>query len=126
MVHSKTKLTPSEVMTGQNHSNHLLPIVDFQHPIVTASEYLATIRIAQQYYWDITKRNLVTAREKRDPEDFKRNPYNVGDFVLIKIMHPLKAGMKKATPKYEGPYRCLLYTSPSPRDLSTSRMPSSA
>ena len=24
------------------------------------------------------------------------------------------------------PYRCLLYTSPSPRDLSTSRMPSSA
>ena len=27
------------------------------------------------------------------------------------------------TPQYEG---CLLYTSPSPRDLSTSRMPSSA
>ena len=26
----------------------------------------------------------------------------------------------------EDPYRCLLYTSPSPRDLSTSRMPSSA
>ena len=25
-----------------------------------------------------------------------------------------------------GPYTCLLYTSPSPRDLSTSRMPSSA
>ena len=25
-----------------------------------------------------------------------------------------------------GPYACLLYTSPSPRDLSTSRMPSSA
>ena len=28
------------------------------------------------------------------------------------------------TPDY--PYLCLLYTSPSPRDLSTSRMPSSA
>ena len=26
----------------------------------------------------------------------------------------------------EWPYTCLLYTSPSPRDLSTSRMPSSA
>ena len=26
----------------------------------------------------------------------------------------------------KGPYGCLLYTSPSPRDLSTSRMPSSA
>ena len=27
---------------------------------------------------------------------------------------------------YGKPYTCLLYTSPSPRDLSTSRMPSSA
>ena len=27
---------------------------------------------------------------------------------------------------FEGPPSCLLYTSPSPRDLSTSRMPSSA
>ena len=27
---------------------------------------------------------------------------------------------------YNRPYICLLYTSPSPRDLSTSRMPSSA
>ena len=26
----------------------------------------------------------------------------------------------------DAPYTCLLYTSPSPRDLSTSRMPSSA
>ena len=31
------------------------------------------------------------------------------------------------SPELAGPYRsCLLYTSPSPRDLSTSRMPSSA
>ena len=30
-------------------------------------------------------------------------------------------GSRKSTP-----YACLLYTSPSPRDLSTSRMPSSA
>ena len=27
---------------------------------------------------------------------------------------------------YKAPHSCLLYTSPSPRDLSTSRMPSSA
>ena len=32
-------------------------------------------------------------------------------------------GMKAISGKY---YFCLLYTSPSPRDLSTSRMPSSA
>ena len=29
-------------------------------------------------------------------------------------------------PLYDTPITCLLYTSPSPRDLSTSRMPSSA
>ena len=29
-------------------------------------------------------------------------------------------------PSKDQPYYCLLYTSPSPRDLSTSRMPSSA
>ena len=33
--------------------------------------------------------------------------------------------MKKETAEIE-PMGCLLYTSPSPRDLSTSRMPSSA
>ena len=37
--------------------------------------------------------------------------------------NPIKAVPKK--PKEEAP-ACLLYTSPSPRDLSTSRMPSSA
>ena len=31
-----------------------------------------------------------------------------------------------STEKNRNIYRCLLYTSPSPRDLSTSRMPSSA
>ena len=33
---------------------------------------------------------------------------------------------KRLTRYQQDPYRCLLYTSPSPRDLSTSRMPSSA
>ena len=35
--------------------------------------------------------------------------------------HALEENLARA-----GPGRCLLYTSPSPRDLSTSRMPSSA
>ena len=38
-------------------------------------------------------------------------------------------GLKQITPSRalaEQHYGCLLYTSPSPRDLSTSRMPSSA
>ena len=34
--------------------------------------------------------------------------------------------LTKKFDKYDGDIICLLYTSPSPRDLSTSRMPSSA
>ena len=35
-------------------------------------------------------------------------------------------GGRQGVPGPQGPQGCLLYTSPSPRDLSTSRMPSSA
>ena len=38
----------------------------------------------------------------------------------------LDSAMKKSPEGFEQYFICLLYTSPSPRDLSTSRMPSSA
>ena len=47
--------------------------------------------------------------------------------AICKMLHKsaisAEHGRKKGTAKA---YSCLLYTSPSPRDLSTSRMPSSA
>ena len=43
------------------------------------------------------------------PYDFRPEIFDDVDFIHISHIHP-----------------CLLYTSPSPRDLSTSRMPSSA
>ena len=48
---------------------------------------------------------------------------------ITKAMEMVAASkMRKAQDRMEAarPYACLLYTSPSPRDLSTSRMPSSA
>ena len=43
------------------------------------------------------------------------------------IMHEIyHAGVAQKIPCYFRDWTCLLYTSPSPRDLSTSRMPSSA
>ena len=75
---------------------------------------------------------------------------NILDFVMVgsndykkssefydAILEPLKLKKTVTTEKYIGYahssdpdktlfYVCLLYTSPSPRDLSTSRMPSSA
>ena len=59
----------------------------------------------------------------------------VGIYLLVALITPLlvsagvlpdaNAGLEN--PIYSAPsWTCLLYTSPSPRDLSTSRMPSSA
>ena len=51
-----------------------------------------------------------------------------GTGALIPMVHrELKAqGLEPDGPPFALFYDCLLYTSPSPRDLSTSRMPSSA
>ena len=43
--------------------------------------------------------------------------------MLKRVQKEVRELKKKSTKKYKN---CLLYTSPSPRDLSTSRMPSSA
>ena len=60
---------------------------------------------------------------------FKNN-----DYEIITVAEHTETGEKFVIYKpvnnperhYARPLRCLLYTSPSPRDLSTSRMPSSA
>ena len=47
--------------------------------------------------------------------------YDILDFAACKNLNT-----ERAVDRYELDPSCLLYTSPSPRDLSTSRMPSSA
>ena len=47
------------------------------------------------------------------------------DFIIIRDRYPVEINLPITKDEYEV-YSCLLYTSPSPRDLSTSRMPSSA
>ena len=66
------------------------------------------------------------AREIQSGEQAKSGNFNVGD--LIRAIFPTQ---ELISFKFKGklgkvPVPCLLYTSPSPRDLSTSRMPSSA
>jgi len=48
------------------------------------------------------------------------------DLLVIDSSFSMRAGTRLADAKRELAEDCLLYTSPSPRDLSTSRMPSSA
>eukprot|EP00831_Metopus_contortus_P085087 TRINITY_DN9809_c0_g1_i8.p2 TRINITY_DN9809_c0_g1~~TRINITY_DN9809_c0_g1_i8.p2 ORF type:complete len:110 (-),score=32.69 TRINITY_DN9809_c0_g1_i8:58-387(-) len=89
--------------------------------------------------------------KKEIPEPVKKKPYvdftpalehlkkitivvaDTGDFNSIEKFKPQDATTNPTLilqaaklPQYEEIIICLLYTSPSPRDLSTSRMPSSA
>ena len=59
--------------------------------------------------------------EKINREYCKKNNYTL--IVYNKIPNELESRHSSWCKHY---YLCLLYTSPSPRDLSTSRMPSSA
>ena len=66
-------------------------------------------------------------------KDFKKK-YNINDIIKGDVIFcatgvtdgDLAKGVKDLGNEYEVNTFCLLYTSPSPRDLSTSRMPSSA
>ena len=57
------------------------------------------------------------AEEKKEAEEVSKGEDNVID---------LESLPENVKPMVERLWNCLLYTSPSPRDLSTSRMPSSA
>ena len=69
--------------------------------------------------------NIAFATDKIKP---KKTPLNklskqLGNGKLVKIQSYQAANYKAIK---EGWYNCLLYTSPSPRDVEESRMPSSA
>ena len=59
--------------------------------------------------------------KNRKVHQFKNPVLNWIEFRL-----PIISYFKKEYGDYPMPKNCLLYTSPSPRDLSSSRMPSSA
>ena len=63
----------------------------------------------------------VRYKDLRPPTPEERDRFYVR---LRKLVNELLAEAKQE--KYDWYMSCLLYTSPSPRDLSTSRMPSSA
>ena len=51
--------------------------------------------------------------------------YLIKPFSIDELMARLRA-MHRRAETFSGPVGCLLYTSPSPRDVEESRMPSSA
>ena len=87
--------------------------------------YKATVNllIACSLVWMAACSSAGTAVEKVIPTDYV-NPF-IGASTSVGaagVYH----GLGKTFPGATTPYGCLLYTSPSPRDRSLSRMPSSA
>ena len=64
----------------------------------------------------------------QNSDSFKVEQYSSLEELCIGYLnkYQLDTKVKKAVIGVAAPIACLLYTSPSPRDLSTSRMPSSA
>ena len=75
----------------------------------------------------LVARTQVSAEGRLKVQLQNRTPRNLGG-IALQINYPDTSGrMRQVTRQINGVVAaCLLYTSPSPRDLSTSRMPSSA
>ena len=67
---------------------------------------------------DQIKKKETEKTKKQNPEEVKEDIRQASEFEKKEIFDPTKVAALIDN--------CLLYTSPSPRDLSTSRMPSSA
>ena len=62
----------------------------------------------------------------RDAMESRTRQLTLGQPLIIRLENPERYHQVLLASQNNGHYVCLLYTSPSPRDLSTSRMPSSA
>ena len=81
---------------------------------------------ARSFYHQSIQYRKTSLESHNDSFNLWRSYYNIGKIFLIESrLNQAKKYLDTAL-SIAVPYSCLLYTSPSPRDLSTSRMPSSA
>ena len=69
--------------------------------------------------------NIIVGSDRQSEFENLATKYN-GDLYNFENIRVISAGVRDADAEGVEGMSCLLYTSPSPRDLSTSRMPSSA
>ena len=90
--------------------------------------------LGRQLFWDKKKEEALILVNWKSKKLWKSIPMSEVNVVQQKFADKVKAALNVGENPFELIYEgeldkqrcCLLYTSPSPRDLSTSRMPSSA
>eukprot|EP00831_Metopus_contortus_P021278 TRINITY_DN1947_c0_g1_i5.p2 TRINITY_DN1947_c0_g1~~TRINITY_DN1947_c0_g1_i5.p2 ORF type:complete len:102 (-),score=12.19 TRINITY_DN1947_c0_g1_i5:81-386(-) len=99
------------------------------HVVFQSAIALATAHSLGIFHSDIKPNNMLYLDGCLKLIDFDVSSKLESQTFVNRYTTKLTGKMKGFTETYSPPeqlYYCLLYTSPSPRDLSTSRMPSSA
>ena len=105
--------TAKEVNSGVSHNISSLidqaMSMDISQRPQTVTEFLESLTLNTS--------SLATSKASKGLYESTKDPWQVFGTIDADKVHTSKVNLNKG---------CLLYTSPSPRDLSTSRMPSSA
>ena len=101
------------------------PIIDKVFSVVSVSGREDISVGAQVYVLNCVSPELLRSNRTRVTQSYTDINSNIIKDIL-KDPNLLQSHKKFVVEKSQGIRNCLLYTSPSPRDLSTSRMPSSA
>ena len=113
--HSATKIAPIKLMTGQDVSNHMMPLMFEDHPIASGNKYAAATLRAQQLYCAMAREGIEQERKSRVDKQGRKltRIYRIGDLVLVKIFQQRAAlvaggrGKSKLLSQYDGPYRVI-------------------
>ena len=115
------KTVPISIKPGQSTLHRVYFVQNLQVPAIIGMDYMSTNHLII----DTKKLKIHFPDHGTSPDNISEHSVNVVSKREVTI-----APMEEAKVTFEIPLtlpiHCLLYTSPSPRDLSTSRMPSSA